>query len=533
MDDVNSEYVDINSKERNKIKFLNVKYNGYGILIPVESLENKELCEELQKYEILEHFTFMNPRLPKLLSKILKITGLSVERFAEIYGMFKRSYYRLISNERGCNLKKIIEFINHSTIKNALTKKEFKYLKNELESIIIDGATKIWNRRTLLNFNPANLEKITIKNKDNYIFPTSFYEVKVIRERIRKILNEYAVNHNGEAPAITVLGELLKKEQLSINGFLGNEKRYENAYSDFITSETLAYLREAYWKKWKNVNEELDIVIKKLGRYPTRTDFERLGKQDLMAAIKRYHGGLTKVREKKGYKPVQKTLGYWKDWKNLENELIPILEKYGWKYLTDSDLEDLDLSDLIGGINRYHGGIPAVMEKLGIETPDTPKKRSYYSIRGYKTQKEVIDILKEYAKLRGIMVSQKKATKVGPHRYLELVCGKDKIIGIDIINSKLKSTIEGKWRIKEYHKYVDIFWVIVVSDKWDERQYQKWNKESPKNTIVIDGRYLEDFLNSLGSLEKPFKIPAYKIKLIDAYARCRYFNKEEIKKELK
>ena len=90
--------------------------------------------------------------------------------------------------------------------------------------------------------------------------------------------------------------------------------------------------------------------------------------------------------------------------------------------------------------------------------------------------------------------------------------------------------MERKWKEKEYHEHVDVLWVVVVSNKWDDSQYEKWNQESPKNTLVIPYYKLEQFLNGLPKSSVPIQIEPEKRRLLDALARCTYHNKEEIKK---
>ncbi|MFX0135966.1 MAG: hypothetical protein ACFFDN_20150 [Candidatus Hodarchaeota archaeon] len=255
-----------------------------------------------------------------------------------------------------------------------------------------------------------------------------------------------------------------------------------------------------------------------------------MNRHNLLGGIKRYYGGLNKVRTKMGFDYKNKPNGYWKKWENIKRELKLIIKKIG-HFPTDSELQELRRYDLLGWIEIYHSNLISVRKKMGYKLDDLCERASYHAKRGYNTQKYVLDILKKYADVRGITYSQKKETMVGPGHFLELICDKNNLIGVDITNAKHERTVTRKWEEKKYHLFVNTFWIIVISDEWDYEQYEKWNEDSPENVIVIDGRKLEEFLNSIGSDDKPFEIPKSKKQKLDALARCTFWNKEKIKKE--
>ena len=185
--------------------------------------------------------------------------------------------------------------------------------------------------------------------------------------------------------------------------------------------------------------------------------------------------------------------------------------------------------DIERGITTHWGGLNAVRIAMGEELDDIAKKASYYNRRGRKTQYILVELFTEWAKLNKFKVSNQKETKVGPKHRLEFVCTNKKVYGVDITNSKTKGSVEQKWKKKKYHEYVDEFWIVVVANKWDEEQYEKWNLDAPHNVLVIDYRKIESFLNGFNANYVPFNIPEDKKMKLKALAECTFYNKEKIK----
>ncbi|MFX0138693.1 MAG: hypothetical protein ACFFDN_33940 [Candidatus Hodarchaeota archaeon] len=347
-------------------------------------------------------------------------------------------------------------------------------------------------------------------------------------DNVKRDLKEIIKNLNERFPTRGNLEELGRLDLLNaIQRYHGGLDKVKEKMGYKIRKKSFNY-----WKKWDNVEQELEKIIKiKNGEFPVKKDLINLGRVGLLRGIQRYHDGYHKVREKMGYEPTRKYIGYWEEWGNIKRDLEEIIKNLDERFPTKSDLEELGRSDLLRGIERYHGGLPNVREKMGYMLDVSSKRRSYYKRRGKMTQEAIIEEIKIYADLVGFPYSEKKEIMVGPHHALELVCDKNIRIGVDTTNAKTKSTVEKKWTFKKYHMYVDIFWVIVLSNKWGKEQYEKWNCKSPDNVFVVDGRRLEEFLNSIGSNKMVFKIPDKKKLKLDALAECTYYNKEKVKKE--
>lgn len=270
-----------------------------------------------------------------------------------------------------------------------------------------------------------------------------------------------------------------------------------------------------YWRDEKNLINELQPIIDNLGDFPVQSYLYSIGRSDISNAIIRFHGGFPVLREKMGFEVIKKSDHYWEDKNNLISELQPIIDDSGG-FPTDNYLDSIGRSDISNAIMRYHGGFPAARKIMGFPPFDISSIRKYIVNRGYKTQKLVLEIIKEYCKINSISVYTNK--KLSKGNVIELVCQTDKKIGIDVTNSKTKSSIEVKWTKKDYHKYLDELWIVVVSTTFKEEQYQRWNKESPDNVFIYHWAKLES--------EKEMNISSeLRIKL-NTLAKCTYQSKD-------
>ena len=74
-----------------------------------------------------------------------------------------------------------------------------------------------------------------------------------------------------------------------------------------------------YWKNWDNVRIRLQQVTKRLGRFPSEGDLEKLKMSDVLNGITKYHDGYRTARER-----LQVQLGI-----STENQkLVSMLEQY-------------------------------------------------------------------------------------------------------------------------------------------------------------------------------------------------------------
>lgn len=173
------------------------------------------------------------------------------------------------------------------------------------------------------------------------------------------------------------------------------------------------------------------------------------------------------------------------------------------------------------------GGISKFREALGypnsLHEQHMVKSGSYSSRRGKKTEKLVKDILIKWCGSHNLP-EPKYNKKLATHNYIEFVCGIGKTIGIDITNTKDKSgnSIRRKYTKKDYYKYLDELWIVVFSNAFEKRDYNRFNNESPDNVKVMA---IDDFLKELGvSTEERLASK------IENYKNCTFCSKNEFVK---
>jgi exonuclease VII small subunit len=165
-------------------------------------------------------------------------------------------------------------------------------------------------------------------------------------------------------------------------------------------------LSEEYWKNFENVKKELEEIIKELGRFPKYKELERTGKGSIVYWIKKYHGGVTKVCERMGYKLNEKPKGYWKDINNVKKELEEVIEKLG-RIPTYRELIKMGKSSLCSQVSRYHGKLYEIYKKMGYEVRKKPGEywRNFENIK--KAFEEIIKKLGKFPSRRELVEMRK------------------------------------------------------------------------------------------------------------------------------
>jgi hypothetical protein len=116
-----------------------------------------------------------------------------------------------------------------------------------------------------------------------------------------------------------------------------------------------------YWKVWKNYNEEMQDIVDTLGHFPTQTELSDLGRNDLIISATRRWMGLGNVRKKMGYESIRKPKNYW-SWENMRDELKKLVSTLGY-FPSQIEFKKMNLDSLNGAINR-HGGMVKVQHRL-------------------------------------------------------------------------------------------------------------------------------------------------------------------------
>ncbi len=342
-----------------------------------------------------------------------------------------------------------------------------------------------------------------------------------------------------------------------------------------------------YWSNWDNfLKDLLDYILKlnhvdpqlnltqneilaqlKAGKlqFPSKNDIEGLstssaGQFSSLNIGFQNFGGINVVREKLGIPPPSaKARGFWEDWDNMVNAVTLFINEF-YQYLPPSTpeteiraeilealrnkiiafpgknkFEEAGAGNLMHAIERHHKGLENFKAKLKIPVfyLDDPFSRAskmrYYAIRGQRTEDIVVDLIKDWTDLNHFSYTTQTPIGTG---ILEFVCGENKKYGIDVTNAKNLDTIRVKWLKRDYHKFLDELWIIVVADH-PPKIIKSLNEEAPDNILVIDYRELVPFLNGLGTQNVPFSIPPEKQRKLDALAKCTFNNREQIKRQFK
>ena len=135
-----------------------------------------------------------------------------------------------------------------------------------------------------------------------------------------------------------------------------------------------------HWDE-KTIISTLNSIIDELSHFPTYSELNQIDNGDLVAQIGR-NGGITYFRDKLGYKPLQKSNGYWTE-ENTTHELKLLIDELG-KFPSQNKLSELGESSLAVAITK-NGGFNYFREKMGSE----PLRKS----NGYWTEENIISTL--------------------------------------------------------------------------------------------------------------------------------------------
>ncbi|NVM01377.1 MAG: hypothetical protein HWN67_03525, partial [Candidatus Helarchaeota archaeon] len=227
--------------------------HGFGVAVPLETVEKGRLRESINKVDTFEKFSIKNLETGKLLEDLREKLQLSKNKFSNLININSTSYHEVIRDKKGMNLKKFTQIPDLTYIKNSLTSQELKEIKIKAERILTSKDTIITCGRAHLNFNIDNLERIKIGKRDHIVLPTSEYELKGAREEAKKKVINY-FNEYGKAPSAKVI------RQLGLKGFYTNEEKYGRTHNDFLKECKVPIIQERI--RNKPIEQEINIKPK-------------------------------------------------------------------------------------------------------------------------------------------------------------------------------------------------------------------------------------------------------------------------------
>lgn len=156
-----------------------------------------------------------------------------------------------------------------------------------------------------------------------------------------------------------------------------------------------------YWNDFFNVKRELLDFIQEHGTrglMPTLEELKKVGRSSLAMSIQK-HGGAQSVAERLGVELsyTAKQNGYWKDFANVERELLAFIKKHGTPRVmpTNTKLQKAGQSSLSFAIHK-HGGCQSVAERLGLTYT---KKRHHYWDEFANVERELLSFIEEHGTL--------------------------------------------------------------------------------------------------------------------------------------
>ena len=330
---------------------------------------------------------------------------------------------------------------------------------------------------------------------ESAIKPNNYWNEKNVEKSLKDIIEQL-----GHFPTQSELINMNRHDLIGAYNRYGGLPKFR-----ILLGVELPKKPDGYWTE-KIIIRKLKELISTIGHFPTHNEIDIYDYKGLAATIMR-HGGINKYRKLLSYEYKKVPNGYWTE-ETICNELTYIIKNKG--YFPPANELDIIYNGLSGGI-RTNGGFNKFRSMFGYQINRDSEMISYYVTRGKKTEQIILTILEDYCNRMNLQ-KPKKNVKLCKGNVLEFVCKTKKTVGIDVTNVKSsKSTIYHKWTKKEYYKYLDELWIVVVSSRFTEEDYTKWNQESPDNVYIYS---IEDFCKELeydieASLKN--KIEKYKV----------------------
>ncbi len=222
---------------------------------------------------------------------------------------------------------------------------------------------KFPSRQDLIKANKRNLERGIQKHGGTHKLAK---ELNLKVGRIKE--GEYDDFENLKKELLPIckkLGKMPSQEYFIKKGQGYLKRAIQKHGGSYSVAKILGYKIEAkpphYWNNWKNLENELLPICKTLKKFPSRENLKKLGKSHIESGIN-VQGGRYVVAKKLGYLVKRKKNGYWNDFNNLKKELLEIIKTHG-RFPERKLLENIGRSDIVNAIKK-HGGVEKVKHKL-------------------------------------------------------------------------------------------------------------------------------------------------------------------------
>lgn len=147
-----------------------------------------------------------------------------------------------------------------------------------------------------------------------------------------------------------------------------------------------------YWANPDNMKKELLPLIKQYGKIPSISILREIGRNDIEGAIISIYGSYRTVAKAIGvdYDNYQKPQRFWQDIKNIEAELKPVIEKYGY-IPGKSVLKKIGKEGVVAAIEAYHKSFKNICELIGVDyKPNKKTNRHWLNEINIKNELEIL-----------------------------------------------------------------------------------------------------------------------------------------------
>ena len=155
-------------------------------------------------------------------------------------------------------------------------------------------------------------------------------------------------------------------------------------------------LREnGLWENIRYVLREARAIKAKHGfeQLPGGEALSKLGYSAFLNAVNKYHGGMNNVRRKLGEKLPRTDSMLLRDESYILRQARKIMRQEGFDSLPSwQEIYRRGYASFVNAVNRYHGGIPSIREKLGQEEVKKPKG---YWDKFSHVEEVLVDLAKE------------------------------------------------------------------------------------------------------------------------------------------
>lgn len=244
--------------------------------------------------------------------------------------------------------------------------------------------------------------------------------------------------------------------------------------------------------KWSDekIISELELIIKRIGCFPTYTNLLELNRHDLVSSIYR-RKGLNRFCRLMGYRIRKNSNGFWTD--NIIISNISVINRKLKHFPSCNDLRRVN-HGLINAI-IINGGINKYRKAFGLKPTNMSLISKHFILRGQFAEYLIDIILDECKESNHIKIIRNK--RFSDNSVVEFYLIDNRIkstASIDVTCTDSYNTIIDKWTNRNYHLFSDLLIIVVFSRFLTNKDYKLLNEICPLNVFVVD---VKEFIENL------------------------------------